>query len=327
MITSVNRRITSNGVDLDAVKLPKLEVLDPFEIEPLRGQIRKQFFGIAELAGSITAAGQATPIIVRELPRGSKFPYGLVDGERRLRACLLIKRGIIAVIYDGLMDLKDVHALSVAANFGRQKHDCMEIAKAIEQFRETGKKWRQIKDIFGKSSTWVQQHYNLLKLHPDIQNWLVPGAVPLGSNNPQDVEGVNSRTSLGSKRIQSRINFTTAQQLLALPQDRQIEVAKRIVNKNMSLPEARRLILQKARKLPGFRSSASPQEWRKSILSLAKKISTSVATYNDMQETEFRRIFESVPTRDLEGLIKNLENAGEEISQLSLALHRELRRK
>jgi len=323
--TPITSNLTKNGVDLSLVKLPRLEVLDPFDIEPLKDQIRKQFLGINELAASIAAAGQATPVIVRDLGSKSKFPFGLVDGERRLRSCRQLKRGIIAVIHDGSMDLEDVHALSVAANFGRQKHDAMEIAKAIRRFRKTKKKWREIKDIFGKSMGWVAQHYRLLQLHPQIQAWLVPGAeMPSDktNGNQNGKKGEAENASLGSRKIRTRLNFSLALQLLALPKRQQLKLATLIVEKGMSLAEARRAILKQARKQPGFVSNTLPNEWRASICSMAKNIATSVGIYNDMPGDEFKRIFNGVPWTEVEKIYGLLEKADEEVANLVRGLRR-----
>ena len=327
MVTLNGRpNITRNGVDLNAVKLPKLEVLDPFDIKPLPGQIRRQFFGIAELAQSILAAGQATPIIVRKISN-EKYPFGLIDGERRLKACCTVKRAVIAVIHDGEMDLADVHALSVAANFGRQAHDCMEIAKAVERFRESGKKWREIQAIFGKSSTWVLQHWSLNKLHPDIQNWLVPGAIPILSNGRKkitDEDGSNERTSLGSKRIKARMNFTIALQLVNLPQEEQLKIAKRLVGTNMSLAEARRIVLKQARKKGSFKPSTSPAEWRSSMLSLANRTSNGAGIFNDMKGGEFASIFNGSSKSELTKIYIALQRAEEEIKLICMAVNKEI---
>lgn len=307
MVTTAKRNITKNGVDLDAIKLPKLMVLDPFDIEPLANQIRKNFFGITELAASIQTAGQATPIIVRETPRGV-HPYGLIDGERRLKACCSIKRGIIACIHDGVMNLDDVHALSVAANFGRQAHDCMEIAKAIVEFKANKKKLKEISAIFGKSTAWVLQHYSLLKLHKRIQEWLVPGAV------------INhSAASMGSRKISSRLSFSIALQLVPLPRETQLDVAKRIVGQGLSLVEAKRLILKSARTVPGYvdRSTHKPTEWRRTLLSVMTMIKTRVATYNDMPGSQIENLLTGFTKSELQSLYQSLSQTGEEIIQLA----------
>ena len=209
------------------------------------------------------------------------------------------------------MVLEDVHALSVAANFGRQKYDCIEITKAILQFRANKKKLKEISAIFGKSTAWVLQHYSLLKLHKRIQEWLVPGAL-----------GCPSFAKMGSRKLSSRLNFTTALQLIPLPKDTQLEVAKRIVGQGLSLVEAKRLIVKTSRSLPGYidKSMKSPTEWRTTLLSVVSGMKHRIATYNDMLGSEIEKLFGGFTKPQLQELYKSLEDAGEEVAQLSNAI-------
>ncbi|MFA6411042.1 MAG: ParB/RepB/Spo0J family partition protein, partial [Candidatus Buchananbacteria bacterium] len=164
------------------IKLPKTIAINPFEVRPLPGQIRQHFAGVKELADSIKEIGQVMPIIVTEL-RSPSGPYRvqLVDGERRLAACQYLKRGIVAFVTDGSLEPEEIYALSVAANFGRQPHDPIEILQAILTFKKYGKTNEQIARVFGKSVAWVCQHYLLRKLDPIVQGWMIP-KVAAGTN-------------------------------------------------------------------------------------------------------------------------------------------------
>src|SRR3989344_916572 len=84
----------------------KVFLLDPNRVRPFPDQIRKRFRGIPELAQSIKAVGQTTPIKVRLLEDGGDFDAELVDGERRLRACLSISRHVKAIVDDDITSVE-----------------------------------------------------------------------------------------------------------------------------------------------------------------------------------------------------------------------------
>ncbi len=147
--------------------------LDPQTVKPFADQPRKRFRGIPQLAESIRLAGQVTPIVVTMLDRNSQngYHYELTDGERRLQACLTTGMKIKAVLSEGQ---EDKFVQSVAANFCRQSHDCLEIAEAIGVLKARGKTDADIGGIFGKSAGWVLQHRSLLTLGPEAQEALKP---------------------------------------------------------------------------------------------------------------------------------------------------------
>ena len=110
--------------------MSELKVLDPKTISPFSQNPRKRFRGIPQLAAAIKLIGQTTPIEVTALnPPIDQYAYELTDGERRLRACSEYNIPILAYVSDAAD--KDKFARSVAANFCRQKHDCVEVAEAI----------------------------------------------------------------------------------------------------------------------------------------------------------------------------------------------------
>ena len=103
--------------------------LDPARVKPFADNPRKRFRGIKQLAESIRLIGQVTPIVVTR-SRENGFDAELVDGERRLRACLVGKMPVKAVI-EGDDKVADRYVRSVAANFCRQGHDAVEIMEAV----------------------------------------------------------------------------------------------------------------------------------------------------------------------------------------------------
>jgi ParB family chromosome partitioning protein len=143
---------------------------DPTRVRPLPDQPRKRFYGIKELAASIAEVGQSTPGIVTLLEGDKDFDAQLIDGERRLRACKLLGKPFRAEVQK---DTPDAFAASFAANFGKQEHDCIEIAFALGRLRDEGRTVQQLAALAGKSTCWVSQHLAILKLHPDVQGMML----------------------------------------------------------------------------------------------------------------------------------------------------------
>ena len=127
--------------------------------------------GIQKLAESIRLVGQVTPIVVSRCNQDG-FDAELVDGERRLRACVMGKMPVKAVIEDVNGDVSSRYVRSVAANFCRQEHDAVEIMEAVVALRDAGRSAEDIAGIFGKTASWVTQYSSLKKLVPDVLNEL-----------------------------------------------------------------------------------------------------------------------------------------------------------
>ena len=307
---------SNSSIDLSTVRIPRVKAFNPFDIKPLEGQIRERFFGIQDLANSILEIGQVTPVIVREL-KGGPFKAHLVDGERRLLACRLARVGVAAFIWDGVTDPEEIYALSVAANFGRQAHDCMEIAKAIQRFRKNGKTIEQIARVFGKCNTWVIQHYSLVKLHPVLQDWLIPRNPATASvkDRAQRI-GMDAMVSTGSKKTRPPLTFSLALLLVRQPKKDQLVKAKRIVEEKMSLAEARRYILSAgAPKSSHWRHR--PVEQRKTLLSISNRVRHMVGVFLDMRGSKFDALLAGATLPELRGLKSSLLTTASDVTQLA----------
>ncbi len=215
---------------IDALKKPSDKatlMLDPHRIKPFFDQPRKRFRGIPQLAESIRLVGQVTPIVVTRCNE-PQYDAELVDGERRLQACMFGKMKIKAV-FDECRDSAERFTLSIAANFCRQEHDAVEIAEAVERLKAQGRTVEEISGIFGKSTTWVFQHLSLLKLHPSVQEML---------KRPGDGQHETGR----QQRSHGRMTLSIALLLVGLDESRQIQAANWIVKKNLSVAAARNMV-------------------------------------------------------------------------------------
>ena len=122
----------------------EIQEFNPRRVRPLPDQPRKRFTGIKELAASITEGGQAVPGIVTLVGDSPDFDCQLVDGERRLRACVLAGVEFRAEVRAG-GSVEDIFVASFVANFGKQDHDCIEIAEGLSRMQRGGRasiRWR-----------------------------------------------------------------------------------------------------------------------------------------------------------------------------------------
>jgi len=311
-------------IDLTKVVLPRMAVYNPFDIQPLEGQIRKQFFEIKELAGSMQLVGQVTPILVTELekPEGH-YKARLVDGERRLAALQYARMPAKAFIWDGLTDPKEIYALSVAANFGRQAHDPIEISDAIVQFRKDGRNHEEIAKIFGRTAGWVSQFYSLRKLHKIVRGWLLPSIV----GNEEDAKTGGLIRSVNSRRIKPVISFQLALLLTRLPQDQQVGIGREIISQKMSQVEARRFITNFGRKVGVLPRRRSPSEMRGTLLSVVAGMRHQLGKYVDLPGRQFDELISSATAGELGHLIKSLSFVAEHALFISQIAKSELEKK
>jgi ParB family chromosome partitioning protein len=202
----------------------KILVIPIHKIRAFEEQPRKFFdpVSLRGLADSIRELGQITPALVRPLvPHVKDFEYELVEGERRIRACLMAGvSSLRAEVDENIKSGDEQFVKSVAANFNRDGHPPIECAHAIERLKKMGQTDAQIGTIMGgKSTSWVQQHRSLLKLVPDVLAMLDP-ALP----------------------SEKQLSFCIAIQLVDKPPEYQVELARSIVEMNLGMREATHLI-------------------------------------------------------------------------------------
>jgi ParB family chromosome partitioning protein len=165
---------------------------------------------LQELADSISAQGVVQPIVVR--PEGDHFE--LVAGERRWRAAQLAGlQKIPAVIRE--LDARATAAIALIENIQREDLNPLEEAQAfmrlIEEFDLTH---QQVADSVGRSRAAVSNMLRLLDLADAVKEQVNKGLLDMGH----------------------------ARALLALIRHDQIEVAKIVVNRGLSVRETEQLV-------------------------------------------------------------------------------------
>jgi ParB/RepB/Spo0J family partition protein len=275
----------------------RLATVDPARVKPFVGQPRSDFRNIAQLARSIKTFGQRQPIEVTTCDLEG-YDYELIDGERRLQACLHANIPIEVIVRP---EPEDRFAVAVMANFHAQKHNCLEIAAAVNRLSAHGKTVKEIAEIFGKSTCYVMQHANLCRLHPEIRPMLVA---------PCD----KKRERAGGS---GRLTFSLAQLLVPLPQEMQLELAKRITAAKMGMSEARRFIMGASR-TASVRVGAiqSPKDHVVRLLGFMKQIRARVGEYLDMPAQEFDRLYKGCAKKDREAIAASVDATISDLIQL-----------
>ena len=182
------------------------------EVEPNIEQPRKVFDQekLETLAESIKEHGGVQPIIVRK--EGSR--YIIVAGERRWRASKLAGLKTIPVIIKDL-STREVMEIALIENLQREDLNPIEEAEAYQKLMEEYEMTQEeVAKIVGKSRAAIANSVRLLTLTNEIKEMLLDGRITSG----------HART------------------LITIPDmERQNELAKEIVEKNLSVREIEKL--------------------------------------------------------------------------------------
>jgi len=278
--------------------------LDPRRVKPFADQPRKRFRGIKQLAESIRLVGQITPVIVTPCSEDG-YDAELIDGERRLRACLLGNMPIKAILEsDG--DAAERYVRSVAANFCRQGHDAVEILEAVLALKAAGRTVAEIAGIFGKTASWVAQYMQLRKLVPEVLEQLkAPG----------------DEVTKSQRRRRGRMTLSVALLLTPMPPQLQVKAMRGIMVGKMSMAEARTFVYKMAAgkgKQVGARQS--PRERFKSVRSAVDNCYHVVERYLTMPGSHIKTLVSTAAYGEKRALADRLDKLCESL----LMFHDEL---
>lgn len=168
---------------------------------------------LEELAQSIKMQGVMQPIVVRPIAKGR---YEIVAGERRWRASQQAGLDKIPAL---VRDIPDETAIALALIENIQREDLNPIEEAValqrlqQEFQLTQ---QQVADAVGKSRVAVTNLLRLISLPEDIKIMLSHGDLEMGH----------------------------ARALLGLPAERQIEGARHIVARGLSVRQTEALVRQ-----------------------------------------------------------------------------------
>lgn len=172
---------------------------------------------LAELAASIKAQGVMQPILVRAVdstPGAER--YEIVAGERRWRATQLAGLSEVPVLIRNIPD-EQALAMALIENIQRENLNPLEEAQGLQRLiDEFGLTHQQAADAVGRSRPATTNLLRLLQLTAAVQELLISGQLDMGH----------------------------ARALLPIAGAQQIALAQRIIQKNLSVREAERLVQQ-----------------------------------------------------------------------------------
>jgi ParB family chromosome partitioning protein len=174
---------------------------------------------LEELAESIRAQGVMQPIVVR--PMGENR-YEIIAGERRWRAAQMAELDSIPAV---IRDVPDEAAIAMALieNIQRENLNPMEEALALSRLKEEfGLTHQQVADAVGKSRAMVTNLLRLISLEADVRILLEHGDLEMGH----------------------------ARALLALDGRKQVEAARTVVAKGLSVRQTEALVREFQKEKP-----------------------------------------------------------------------------
>lgn len=165
---------------------------------------------LRELADSISAQGMVQPLMAREIAAG----FEIIAGERRWRAAQLAGLQEVPVIVRRVSD-QAAMAIALIENIQREDLNAMEEAEALrrllEEYRMTH---QQLADAVGKSRAAVTNLLRLNELVGEVKQMLISGQIEMGHGRA----------------------------LLGLPAESQLQVAKQIVGRGLTVRQVEALV-------------------------------------------------------------------------------------
>lgn len=228
---SIKKRGLAKGRGLDAllgsIQKEKLQLeaqaLDHGQLKQIdvsllkRGEYQPRRFihehDLQELASSIEKHGVMQPIVIRPVD-DEAHPYEIIAGERRWRAAQIAGLTEIPAIVRDLNDQVAI-ALALIENIQRQDLNPIDQALALQRFHdEFGLSHQEIADTVGKARTTVSNLLRLLSLADDIKEFMQQGQLDMGH----------------------------ARAILTLKGKEQLEVAKIVIEKGLSVRQTEQLV-------------------------------------------------------------------------------------
>lgn len=200
---------------------------------------------IEELARSIKETGIIQPVLV--VPEDDH--YRIVVGERRWRAAQKAGLRSIPVIIRNLALEKQLE-IQLIENIHREDLNPLEIALAFQQLSsELGLTQQEIADKVGKDRASVANYIRLLKLPEEIKNYI----------------------------LEEKLSMGQARALLALEEaELQLQVARNVVEKQLSVRETEKLVQKFKEKSPRAQKSLADPDLKAVEEELIKFLGTKV---------------------------------------------------
>jgi len=204
-----------------------------------------------ELASSIKAQGIMQPILVRPVP-GGKFE--IIAGERRWRAAKLAGLASVPVLVREVADNAAL-AMALIENIQREDLNPLEQAVGIQRLvNEFGATHDQAADMVGRSRSAVTNLLRLLGLAVPVRDLMQQGKLDMGHGRA----------------------------LLALVGMQQLEAARTVISKSLSVRETEKLVGQLLR---GRESNPAKKAVDRDVLRLEEELAQKLGTKVQIKAT------------------------------------------
>lgn len=256
----------------------KVQELPIEQVEVNEDQPRQVFSeeSIAELAETIQSHGLLQPIIVR--PIGDN-KYQIIAGERRYRAIKKLNWQKIPAIVKK-MDEKEAASMAVIENLQREGLTAIEEAESYRKLMDLNQLTQlELARAIGKSQAFVANKLRLLKLSSLVQRAI----------------------------LQRKISERHGRSIVSLPEKKQVEILKKIIDKKLSVKETEKIVAQlktlpvkKEKKKTNRKGTAL--DWRlaentiKESIKLASENGIELKT-SEEDHGEFHRIIIDIPVK------------------------------
>lgn len=256
----------------------KVQELPIEQVEVNEDQPRQVFSeeSIAELAETIQSHGLLQPIIVRPI---GDTKYQIIAGERRYRAIKKLNWQKIPAIVKK-MDEKEAASMAVIENLQREGLTAIEEAESYRKLMDLNQLTQlELARAIGKSQAFVANKLRLLKLSPLVQRAI----------------------------LQRKISERHGRSIVSLPEKKQVEILKKIVDKKLSVKETEKIVAQlktlpvkKEKKKTNRKGTAL--DWRlaentiKESIKLASENGIELKT-SEEDHGEFHRIIIDIPVK------------------------------
>lgn len=183
---------------------------------------------LQELADSIRQQGVMQPVVLRPLTEGR---YELIAGERRWRATQMAELDRIPAI---IRDVPDEAAIAMALieNIQRENLNPIEEAFALQRLQEEfGLTQAQVAEAVGKSRTTITNLLRLMSLTEDVRVMLEHGDLEMGHGRA----------------------------MLTLPPEQQMQVARQVVAKSLSVRQTEALVRNLQQQTPGHKAKTKTE--------------------------------------------------------------------
>ena len=206
-----NGKVSAENVianDREELKHIPVDLIQRGKYQP---RVEMDEVALEELALSIKAQGVMQPIVIRSI---APQKYEIIAGERRWRAAQMAGLDSIPAVIKSVSDEAAI-AMSLIENIQRENLNPIEEALALRRLQDEFQLTQQeVANAVGRSRTTVTNLIRLGGLHIDVQKMLQSGKLEMGH----------------------------ARALLTLPDSKQVEFARVVAQKGLSVRQTEALV-------------------------------------------------------------------------------------